>query len=301
MPRLATASTPTPWLDRLGWTAGACFEAYGVRIGVRSNVCSLLERLEPHLPPEWSPAPSPEVDQLFSLWSGHAETPGRPSRHRVYAGRERRLRTSDLGQALGVLESEIRLCVAARTAERVFVHAGVVGLGGRAILIPGRSRSGKTTLVAELVRLGALYYSDEFAVLDEAGRVHPFAKALSVREGNCSVHEVVHRRRAEELGGRSGQAPLPVALVVLTAHRPGAEWRARRLTAGEGVLEMLAHTVPARLRPGESLRALEAVAAGAAVYRGERGEAREAAQALLGMLSESDRTSRREAGEEEMR
>jgi hypothetical protein len=30
--------------------------------------------------------------------------------------------------------------------------------------------------VAELVRAGATYYSDEFAVLDSRGRVHPFPR-----------------------------------------------------------------------------------------------------------------------------
>ena len=67
--------------------------------------------------------------------------------------------------------------MAAETRERVFVHAGVVGWKGHAIVIPGRSRSGKTTLVAELVKAGAEYYSDEFAVLDAEGRVHPFPEA----------------------------------------------------------------------------------------------------------------------------
>ena len=38
---------------------------------------------------------------------------------------------------------------------------------GRAIVIPGRTFSGKSTLVAELVRAGATYYSDEYAVEDE--------------------------------------------------------------------------------------------------------------------------------------
>ena len=55
-------------------------------------------------------------------------------------------------------------------------HAGVVGWRGRAIVIPGRSHAGKSTLVAELVRRGAVYYCDEFAVLHETGRVHPYRR-----------------------------------------------------------------------------------------------------------------------------
>ena len=81
--------------------------------------------------------------------------PARPTRpSRVYVGARRRARTRDLGEAFAVLESELRQSLAARSRQRTFVHAGVVGWRGQAIVVPGRSRSGKTTLVAELVRAG---------------------------------------------------------------------------------------------------------------------------------------------------
>ena len=64
--------------------------------------------------------------------------------------------------------------LAERARNRIFIHAGVVGWQGRAIVIPGRSFSGKSTLVAALLQAGATYYSDEFAVLDGRGYVHPF-------------------------------------------------------------------------------------------------------------------------------
>ena len=51
-------------------------------------------------------------------------------------------------------------------------------------MIPGSSFSGKTTLVRALVDAGAVYYSDEFAALDETGRVFRYAKWLSVRRPN---------------------------------------------------------------------------------------------------------------------
>ena len=38
--------------------------------------------------------------------------------------------------------------------------------------------------MAELLRAGATYYSDEFAVFDARGRVHPYPKPLSIREKN---------------------------------------------------------------------------------------------------------------------
>jgi hypothetical protein len=289
MPRLRPGVDRLGRIDRLGWSAGTCVDAYGLRVGVRTNAASLLEQLAPHLPPGWRPSTSPLVDQIFSLWvdPGGARRPSR-----VYAGRRRRARTVDLAQALAVLESEIRQCVATGAERRTFVHAGVVGWRGRAIVIPGRSRSGKTTLVAELVKAGAAYLSDEFAVLDDRGRVHPFAKPLSIRGASgCDRH--ARAQRAEELGGSSATRPVPVRLVVITEHRPGAEWRPDRLTAGQAVLEMLAHTVPARLRPEASLVSLERAVARAVVLKGPRGEARELAAVLLRAVEGDGAVSRR--------
>ena len=276
-------------LDRVGWRAGTCVEAYGVRLGLRTNAPSMMDALRSCLPPGSRPGRSRVVDELFSVWVDPDARAARPSR--VYVGARRRARTRDLRHALAVLESELRQSVAARSTRRTFVHAGVVGWRGRAIVVPGRSRSGKTTLVAELIRAGASYLSDEFAVLDARGRVHPFAKPLSIRGlGGCDVH--VRRPSAEELGGQSAKAPLPVGLVVLAAHRPGARWEPATLTAGQAVIEMLAHTVPARLRPAESLQALERAVARAVVVKGERDEAAELAPRLLRMLEEAALQSR---------
>jgi hypothetical protein len=287
MPR--AASPRAGRLDRVAWRAGTCVEAHGVRLGLRTNAPSLMGELRRCLPPGWRPGRSPRVDELFSVWVGPDGRFARPSR--VYVGARRSVRTRDLRHALAVLESELRQSVAARSTRRTFVHAGAVGWRGRAIVLPGRSRSGKSTLVAELIRAGASYLSDEFALLDARGRVHPFAKPLSIRgAGGCDVH--VSRPSAEELGARSARRPLPVGLVVLAVHRPGAQWEPSRLTPGQAVIEMLAHTVPARLRPVESLEALERAVAGAVVLKGERDEAAELAPRLLRTLEEAAAQSR---------
>lgn len=277
-------------IDRLPWSAGTCIEAHGVRLGVRTNAPEILERLARCLPPGSRSSRSSVVDELFSVWVDPADTPTRPSR--VYVGARCRARTRDLQQAFAVLESELRQSLAARSRQRTFVHAGVVGWRGRAIVVPGRSRSGKTTLVAELVRAGASYLSDEFAIIDARGRVHPFAKPLSIRgAGGCDLH--VSRPTAEELGGQSGTEALPIAVVVIATHEPGAEWRPQTLTVGEAVIEMLAHTVPARLRPAASLAALERAVRRATVLKGQRGEAAPLAPRLLQLVESLERQAGR--------
>jgi hypothetical protein len=66
--------------------------------------------------------------------------------------------------------------VAENARRWIFVHAGVVAWRGQAIVIPGATQSGKTSLVAALVRAGAEYFSDEYAVFDARGRVHPLPR-----------------------------------------------------------------------------------------------------------------------------
>jgi hypothetical protein len=187
-------------------------------------------------------------------------------------------RSHDAEAVLERFESDIQLYVAERAPRRVFVHAGVVGWRGLAILIPGRSFSGKTTLVAELVRAGAEYYSDEYAVLDAEGRVHPYARPLAVREGGGMRQT---RRPVEEFGGRAGTGPLLVGLVIVSRYARGVRWRPRRLSPGEGVLEMLSNTVSARRSPGRALTALTKAAGQAAILAGPRGEAVSAAESIL--------------------
>lgn len=186
----------------------------------------------------------------------------------------------ELEFALILLEGELRADVALRAPDAIFVHAGVVAHRGRAILIPGKSFSGKTTLVAALVRAGSIYYSDEFALLDQEGLVHPYAKPLSLRDDD----HVQTEHGVESLGGVAGEHPLRVGAVILTTYRPGGEWRPARLSPGEGALTLLSHTVPAQERPAEAMRAITRAVDGAIVLRSERGDAGALAPRLLAEL-----------------
>ncbi len=202
--------------------------------------------------------------------------------HLLYAGVAQRARTTNLDEVLEAFEADVRLAVAAAARRRVFVHAGVVGWCGRAIVLPGRSCGGKTTLAAAPVRAGATYYSDEYAVIDAQGRVHPFAKPLSVRDGS-----LIRKRPVEEFGGAVGTAPLPVGPISFSTYRPGAHWRPVPLSAGHGLLALISHTVPVRRRPRATLAALQKAVAVGSVFRGGRGQAEGAATWLLRYLDEN--------------
>ena len=266
-------------IDRLGWAAGICLVAYGVRVGIRVNKPEVVDRIPDLLPPGWKPATSPLVDRLYSLLIGGAGPQPHVRRFNLlYANEVKLARTMDLDEVFNLLESDLQLYVAETARRRLFVHAGVVGWHGQAIVIPGRSFSGKTTLVAALVKAGATYYSDEYAVFDANGRVYPFPKPLSIRDKNGKV---LRRFPAEELGGLPGVKPVPVGLVVISRCRPGARGRRRVLSPGRGGLALLANTVSARRHPELALVTLPQVVSHALVFKGVRGEAKEMVDSLL--------------------
>jgi hypothetical protein len=251
------------------------FEAFGVPASVAAPP-DVMPRVEAILPPGWRPRAPREDEQRFVL---------RPRNHADYGVEDRQGSVSgspDVQVAVEVLDARIRAWIALNAPAHIFVHAGVVGHAGRAIVIPGRSFSGKTTLVAELVRAGAAYYSDEYAVLDDEGLVHPYPKPLSIRiRGHGQMDHPV-----ETLGGVNGEYPLRVGLVAIAQYSPDARWEPRRLSTGEAVLAMLANTVPAQERPEQSLAAITKAVTGAVALEGERGDAAGVVDELLAAVAE---------------
>jgi len=268
-------------IDRLRWEAGIIFTAFGLSIGIRVSDRSVLEQIYALLPPGWRPATQPTVRRLYSVIVGGPT--GREGVRRfniLYSAGVRLVRTHDFDEVLRNLELDLEVYIGDHARRRTFVHAGVVGWNGQAIVIPGRSFSGKSSLVKALVKAGADYYSDEFAVLDERGRVHPYPIPLAMRPARDGDRAVKYR--VEELGGVAGTRPLPVGLVLVTRYVGGARFRPRPLSAGRAVLELLTHTLPARRRPERVLDALTQAVAQASVLRGPRGEADETARQILG-------------------
>jgi hypothetical protein len=276
-------------VDRLGWADGFTFSSFGVKIGIRSNQPGLTEALHSVLPPGHRPSSSSAVQRLYSLVIGGSQPRGGARRLNIlYDGAQRLCREPELGPVLKILETQIRRAVAQMAPRRVFVHAGVVAHRGRAIIIPGASLSGKSTLVSELIKLGATYYSDEFAVLDHHGRVTPFAKPLSLRAPGCyegSDYAVEH------FGASVGVKAIPIGLVVITRYVEGAKWRPQGLSVGQGALAMLANAITAREQPRRVLGALQRGLEKASIVKGIRGEASAVAAQILGEMATFDASS----------
>src|SRR2546422_9759690 len=197
-------------LDRLDWAERLTLSAFGVRAGVRVNVSGLLPRVLPLLPPGWTKSHRVIVERLYSLVVAQGcERAGVRRLHLLYADSTRIARDAALNRVLATLETDLHRYTAEATSDMTFLHAGVVGWQGSAIVFPGRSLSGKTTLVREMLRLDATNYSDEFAVVYSSGLVHPFARPLGIREDFFPAQT---NYTAENLGASTGVKPLPLQL-----------------------------------------------------------------------------------------
>lgn len=266
-------------IDRLGWADGLSFTSYGVKVGLRVNDAAILDQVVARLPPGAKPSAARVVDHLYSLTGFTNGQKGKVRRFNLgYWNLVRFARSRSFEDLLTQFESHVQLTVAEYAPRRVFVHAGVVAWKGAAILIPGLSYSGKTTLVSELIRAGATYYSDEYAVIDERGRVHAYPRALGVRSSSAAIAAKVE---AKEMGAEVGSKPLRAGLVISTSFKKSARWRPRELTRGKGVLEMLSNTVSARTQPELALNVLPKALEGAKILKGVRGEARDIVESIL--------------------
>jgi hypothetical protein len=183
----------------------------------------------------------------------------------------------DGARLLDVVIGDLELWVAEHAKGLIFVHAGAVVWQGRAIVIPGRSRAGKSTLVAELVRAGAGYLSDEYAVIDPSGLVLPYPRPLSLRarDGLTSA-----RTPVQHLGGTVG-APARLGVVAHLQYDAARGWAPEPTTAAHLMLALLDNTVAARTRPVAAMDHLQAAIATAHGITGPRGDATDAAARVL--------------------
>jgi hypothetical protein len=202
--------------------------------------------------------------------------------YRLVVNDEVAVECAELRTALDQLARDLMVHVANYAPDRVFIHAGVVGWQGHALILPGASFAGKTTLVAELVHAGATYYSDEYAVLDENGQVHPYARDLQMRQVGSAKQEAM---TVDELHGTAGTEALPVSHVVFTEYLESGDWNPVPVSAGIAALEMLRHAIPVRRTPARVMATLAKMMETATAVRSERGEARETAGSLLAAMS----------------
>jgi hypothetical protein len=177
------------------------------------------------------------------------------------------------------LESELTFFAAEHLSHQVAVHAGVLRHRGRAILLPGASHSGKSSLCVAAASLGVDVLTDEYALIDPGtGRTTGWPRPVRRRTPDGGV---------QRLDLVVGSGPLSVAAVAVLRFDHAARGWGRPVSPARAVLGILENTVCARTRPGAALDAACAIARSCDVaLEGPRGEAVTTVEALTRLLDD---------------
>ena len=264
--------------DQVQWAGEIMVEGYGATVLVRVSDAGVLADVRRIVPPGARAVTDGVPDAVYSvIVRQRGARRVFAQSHRLYEADACVCETGSRDILLAALDSAMQFTLARHARTNLFVHAGVVGWRHGAIVVPGRTHTGKSSLVAALVRAGATYYSDEYAILDDAGLVHPFARPLGLRDALGHTKSVP----AVSFGAAVADAPAPVSLVIATQHVRGARWRPAAMSCGETVLALLDNTLAAQTRFADALRILSAVARCAHGWRGARGDADRVAERIL--------------------
>jgi hypothetical protein len=183
--------------------------------------------------------------------------------------------TRDDGEIAELLMQELTLRLVERSRSGVHIHGGLVDDGKLAVLLPGASGSGKSSLTAWLVARGFALSTDEVVHLPlDGGEVSGFTRPIHLKRGLPSLTtitsgadrasrvplrrgELVH---AEALAGRVQKAPVRLGAIVFPAWAHDAEDTITELpgaTATRRLMEVLAN---ARNLPGHGFSEIAALA-----------------------------------------
>ena len=216
-------------------------------------------------------------DETVVLVEPGAERPGT-----VYCGPTAVASGDDIDELRRAMRSSLHLAVATHARNGVFIHAGVVQLRGAAIVLPGRSMAGKSTLVRALLDAGATHFSEEYAVLDDESRVHPYPKPISCRRQGGTRATIPVDRLAWV--AEWDAAAVPVEIVANLRYAVDARWPPCRVTGAAAALPLIDNAVAVRLSPRRVLDAVGATVERSAVWVGDRPDVSAVVPWLLGMI-----------------
>jgi hypothetical protein len=155
--------------------------------------------------------------------------------------------------AVRALNHELLQALMARCRAHYFVHAAVVVWRGRALVLPGLSRAGKSTLALALLLAGARYLSDELLAYTGAGRAEPVPRALKIRDECVAYFPELAERFVGEGEGRFLPfpalpqdvlaSPAPIGAVVVPRWSPAGNDRPAPITRGEALLALTASSL----------------------------------------------------------
>ena len=157
------------------------------------------------------------------------------------------------------------------------IHAGAVLLGDRALLLPGASHAGKSSLVAELLRRGATCLSDEYALIDGAGLVHSYPRPLLMRDSKQVQTPVL----PSQFKAKTASRPARVGWILSLGYQPDGSWNVKSVPQSLALMSILQNTPHTLEDSPRMLSFFERAVASAQCFAGSRGECVDAADQIL--------------------
>ena len=148
------------------------------------------------------------------------------------------------------------------------------------MLFPGATHAGKSSLVAELLRRGATYFSDEYALVDSEGLVHPYPRPLLMRDGRPEQTPAL----AADYNASVGKDPAHVGWILSLRYQPQAHWNLTAVSQSSALLLLLQNTPHKLQESPEMLGAFRTLVSKADCFAGTRNDAVEAAEEILRLV-----------------
>jgi hypothetical protein len=168
-----------------------------------------------------------------------------------------------------------------RLTTRRAIHAGAVLWNRQALLLPGATHSGKSSLVAELLKRGATYFSDEYALIDSEGCVHPYPRPLLLRNDSLEQFPVL----PSEWNAPTGDTPAPVGWVMSLEYQSSSTWSVVAISQGEALLTLLQNTPHTLADSPDLVQRFQRAVASATCYAGRRPEVPQAVDQILRLVN----------------
>lgn len=287
-PRRAGVSTGVHSTGSLEWGLVIVLQAFGAVVGVSGFSTAIEDRLVERLVGETplvlgsgDPDATVEVRQSPDFLVSDCRVGSELiRRHVAYS------EPDIIAAVVGSIHHAVATCSRGFT----FVHAGCVAFGDTAVVLPGRSHTGKSTLVEALLASGASYLSDEYLVLTPAGEALPYIKPVSRRSDDGRTALVsVEELGATEAKDRVFTERASTALTVFTTYRPGADFEPKPMSEGEVTLGLITNSVNVRSSPETGVPAVSAFGGWSRGLSGDRGQAQPAAEMLRDLANRYQR------------
>jgi hypothetical protein len=237
------------------------------------ETCSILERyVFPSLPKAASTSDQPDLSIRLTRAENH------------YQLRADDVLVASAGRAVELVPELIRVldeAVIGRLTTQRAIHAGAVRWNGQALLLPGATHSGKSSLVAELLKRGATYFSDEYALIDSEGRVHPYPRPLLLRNDSLEQFPVL----PSEWNVPIADTPAPVGWMMSLKHQSSPAWSVGAISQSEALLMLLQNTPHTLADSPDLVKRFQRAVANATCYAGARPEVPQAVDQILRLVN----------------